>query len=310
MRGTRMVRSPGLVALALCLASFGAPASAAISPEAQPAEVRETVRVSWSGTGGVRLLVPPGVRLGSDDLRLTTSGKYAFAGITHGNCEGLCFYQEILALPEIVVAAGQGYTSSFAQPDGSIAAGLNSIYLLTDGSATLTLTFHDAPAGTVELEPTHSISAHVEGVESSCELGPVCEELSFGGTTRPVTEGWAAMVAYAGSDAAADPFVNPGTAFAKACVSPEFDDPGGPPQPEEHGCRIVDGSDPDGTALRVGDLVVGNTWIDGSNMVSVASNFNAQGPVYLGYQLRQTGEQTQGHGYQRNFAIWIEKGMS
>jgi hypothetical protein len=300
---------PSLTGLAMFLASLGVPASAAVSPQAQPAEVRETVRVSWSGTGGVKLLVPSGARLGSDDLRLTTSGKYAFAGITHGDCEGLCFYQEILALPEIVVAPGEAYTSSFAQPDGSIAPGLNSIYLLTDGNATLTLTFDDAPEGSVELEPSHSITAHVEGVASSCDLGPVCEELSFGGATRTVTEGWAAMVAYSGSDAAADPFLNPGTAFAKTCVSPEFDNPGGPAQPEEHGCRIVDGSDPDGTALRVGDLVVGNTWVDGANMVSTAANFNAQGSIYLGYQLRQTGAQTQGNAYQRNFGIWIEKGL-
>lgn len=95
-----------------------------------------------------------------------------------------------------------------------------------------------------ELGPTHSITAHVEEFGSNCDLGPICEDLRYGGATRTVSEGWAAIVAYAGSDTAADPFLNPGSAFAKACVSPEFDNPGGAPGPSYTGSPLTRWSRP------------------------------------------------------------------
>lgn len=301
----------GAVATALLMLAMATPADADDPPpdEPAPAEVRETVAVAWSGQGALQLVVPDGVAIMREDLRLTTTGKYAFAGLSHPPCEGLCFYQEILGLSEISTVPGFHYTSAFAQPDGSIASGVNDLYLLTDGTATLTMTFHDAPAGRIDLEPTHAITAHVEEFPSNCDEGPICQDLRYGGATRTVSEGWAATVAYAGSDQATDPFLNPGSTFAKACVSPEFDNPGGSPQPQEHGCPLIDTTEPDNTVIRVANLVVGNTWVDGPTMINSHRNFNAQGPIYLGYQTRQTGVQTQGGEYQRAFGFWVEKGL-
>ena len=303
----RVVRAGLAVTLGLAGLSTMAAGDAPRNDPADVPVVRSTTVIRATGHAGTRIVIPDGVRLEDNDVTLeVTDSAYGFAGLSDRACpdpEQLCLNVYVFTFPE----RGSFFPMSTRTPDGGLVpASVYDVYLLTDGTAELTLRFKGAPDGLLEIDADGRIDGHVEQLTPRCLEGDDgqdrCLDTAYGSATHTVTApAFAAAVAYTYRE-------GPGTGAVESCLDPHFGTTPSGAASSRYGCPIspTDESWNPGSTSRI---VLGSTPTPTEASISTSKfNHSPDGEVYVGFIARDQSPTTEG-GY-AGFGFWLNGGIT
>lgn len=311
---------------ALVLVSSGTGAGAATTPAYTPvwtAPMAGHTEIHWSGTSGMLLTLPEdyaGTTVFLDrpqvSLQASDDTTYAFVGIFPQNQDDRahlcdverprCFFANVTYFANY---QHQGEFSWIGAGGEYPADRPIELYLITDGTATLTLEL-SGPSGAAFYTPTGQITGGVEPEPGSCPTAGCdtdtgyASSVRFGGTTVDLGEGgFAASYAYARAWPEDDPLapVTVGSQLDQqinACVEPNLASPDTSPYAEDH---------PWGCDSDEWQVFLDNGYRLGSGIYAMAATWGVDGPRYLGFQAASVGT---GNANLGGYAVWYHYGIA
>ena len=324
---SRVFRSLGCAFLALV--TLVPSASASDEPVEYPEFAGRTI-IHATGITGMMLRLPSAVELPTIGLNIslapgTTYGRAVFRHEEYwdnrfpGICD-FCFGSGIEYIPE-AMGNSPSIKNCQSPPSDHCAydEGLVEIYIITNGSATLTIDLLGLE-GTTELTATGAVDGYLDRLPVNCAPLPDCTNFAYGHVRREIGVGKPGQVQVASwavipSRFSPAPSVqNLGSVSAMACAYPGYWDPEGSPEPADHsmGCDDVASSDdPAGNdSLRNTDtfyLTAADRLLVG--YIVWSGNAFAHGPVYVGYRAQWQAPVT-GGGSHGAFASWLNEGIA
>ena len=302
--------SPARVCAAVLALVLALPAAATAQTEPTASG---TMRITAKGTGGLALHLP--VDVTHDDANYAvslTGGTFGYVHIAPDECVGEELFGSCQSYYALLNPQSQVYPVYQHAVNDTVRAGRLEIYVVTDGTVTLEMTFKEL-SGTAEYVADTPIDAHFEALPRNCpeSLGD-CHFLGHGGATHSVGDrGLVGSFGYAeqaGEPIA--PLVRPsetGTISVASCVSPGPREPGGSSDPADHpeGCRF-------GAAAPASSYMidyVARTPPGASGFGSFEWDVGASGEVYAGYRAHAFNPVFPDATYYGAFGVWITLGI-
>ena len=300
-----------VIGVVLAAAAAGAPATADEVPK-----LDRTTEITAAGHRVITVSVGAGETLRPGDLDLDVSGgRFAFAGLSQVACRvqgRLCFGGTVLRLPELADGPDDRLFHDgefhYTQDEGRWPSGLYDIFIVTDGSARLTIRPSGGSGTTQNLVADKPANARLIDLTTTCPQAPtVCRSLSYGGASHPVAApGFAAAIAYAGSPRYTGT-PRPSAFGVTACLSPS--NSAGDGASRSHGCIHDDASSPDRVVtegVTAIDVLTGQVVVSGGWNIHAVYNNVANGNVYAGYAARQFSPTGLDSARLRAFGMWID----
>lgn len=292
----------------------------ASAPRAVSVVAARTTTVEWTGTAGLRLVIPEAVVIPESAMHLyVTGGTYAFVRmrmpehLACGDCNkwGLTFLRDFTraGLYEPGLAKrGLDHETNLSDPP-RVSRGTMELYLFTDGTARLTFDIA-ALRGSIRVRAAGRVRGIVRRISDTC-LGAGCDVpfagngVRVGGYTYDVGSlGHAEGIAVAYPAGAPTMTGTPSRIYstARICHYPNSDAPDASADPAAHptGCDAAPSGAGDTTTLKDDANAVG-PWTGAQNWRN-----NVTGRAYVGMTTAFVGPTT---GVQRAWGLWFTNGI-
>jgi hypothetical protein len=309
-------RSLVLVLAVASLAMAGGAAAAPVPPRAKQVTLTRSTTITWSGSKGVRLVVPADAWLPTYDARLfVRGGTYAFVRLVPtGYCMGhvRCWIGAIDYTPgwsRIFGNPADPGTDHWARIDqDALHQGTFELYLFTDGVATLVFDSTRLGGAPNAVTAAGRVRGEVHDIKPTCATGDCT--VRYGGMTRTVAggDGGASFVIVGNYDpddiVAAVPVGWPNVHTQQNCAYPSIYHNDVTPDPAAHpyGC---DTDDPEAHA-HLANMAFGGV-AGGRATFSTEGNPSGRGSQYVGFQ-SVTGH-TLGGAVVSALGLWFDYGI-